>query len=134
MFDYLPGASGRSPAVPDMPHRPLAVFVAAHIDGLLNAAALLAGPRGERLVQAIHERLLSSNPINRHTHRALQDLLEILSLEHVGDPDRAEAGFFAAIDPADPCVADICLLTDRYRAALSSAGLDQPQFPWRTAE
>jgi len=133
MFDSFPGsAKGGAPS--SCPADPLRDFVSGHCDALHHAATLLAGRRGARLVHAIHERLLSSNPINRHTHRALQDLLDILSLEHVGDPDRAEAGFFAAIDPADPCVADICLLTDRYRAALSSAGLDQPHLLQRTAE
>lgn len=126
MFDYLPRTDGLCPVGPDTPHRPLAVFVAGHIDGLLNAAALLGGLRGRRLVQSIHEGVLSANPIHRRTHRALQELLENLTLEHVGDPDRDEAAFFAAIDPADPCVADLCLLTDQYRAALASSGLDRP--------
>ncbi|ABG33490.1 hypothetical protein [Roseobacter denitrificans] len=53
-------------------------------------------------------------------------LLEILSLEHVHDTSRPDASYFAAIDPADPTVEEICLVTDRLRCALQRAGVSLP--------
>lgn len=64
-----------------------------------------------------------AEPLTRATKKDLQAMLDILSLEHVDDFDRPEAGYFAAIDPADPVVANICLLTDGLRAALADSAL-----------
>ncbi len=44
--------------------------------------------------------------------RAIDDLRGLLQLENVHDMSREEAGHFAAIDPADPCVEEICYLAD----------------------
>lgn len=52
----------------------------------------------------------------------LAELLSLLMLENVHDPERPEAGFFALIDPADPAIEEICLLTDGFRNALEQAG------------
>jgi hypothetical protein len=43
----------------------------------------------------------------------LHRLYELLSLTHVHDPDRPEAGYFAMIDPEWSEVEDICLLSDQ---------------------
>ena len=51
---------------------------------------------------------------------ALDDLLDLLMLEHVHDPDRIEAGRFALIDPASPVVEEICLLADGLNARLEA--------------
>ena len=49
-----------------------------------------------------------------------ENLDDLLSLEHVGDPDRTESGYFAAIDIYDPIIDDICLLTDGLRTAIAA--------------
>lgn len=50
--------------------------------------------------------------LSRRTTGLLSQLKDILFLEHVDNPERVESGFFAAINPADPVVEDICLLAD----------------------
>ena len=55
----------------------------------------------------------------------LQRLYELLSLTHVHDPDRPEAGYFAMIDPEWSAVEDICLLSDQLSDLLDAFG-DQP--------
>lgn len=106
---------------------PLRRFISENLDGLTNAASLLAGARGSRLVTNIFDRLRADARISRSTWLALRDLLGILTLEHVHDPDRSEAAFFASIDPADPIVEEICLLTDGLRDALEEALERQPE-------
>ena len=96
-------------------------FIDENADGLTAAASLLAGAKGHRIVTTILEGLQNSIQPSARTMRALRDLLSILSLENVHDEMSEECGFFAAIDPCDPAVADICLLTDGLRAALHEA-------------
>lgn len=58
--------------------------------------------------------------LRRRTIERLHELEDLLALEHVGDPDRAEAGYFAAIDILDPVVEEICLLTDGLRSVVAA--------------
>ncbi|MEQ3672352.1 hypothetical protein [Pseudophaeobacter sp.] len=58
---------------------------------------------------------------SRRTAGLLKQLREILFLEHVDDPGRIESGVFAAIDPADPVVEDICLLAEGLAQALRNS-------------
>ncbi len=87
-------------------------YMGAHRDALWHAARLLGGYEAARNVGHIAEALERQVPISRRTKRRLEDLLDLLRLENVGDPDRVEMGHFAVIDPSDPVVAEICLLTD----------------------
>lgn len=100
-------------------------FLADRRDGLRNAAEMLAGRRGARLVDAILERLGYQSEPSRSTWAALRDLLGILTLEYVHDDQRLEAQLFAGIDPASPVVEEICLLADGLREALE-ASVDDP--------
>lgn len=93
-------------------------FWSTHSEALDNSAALLAGVKGTRIVQEIQDEITEGSQITRRIKAKLHELLEILTLEHVHDDWRPEAACFAAIDPADPIVADICLLADRFKAAL----------------
>lgn len=86
-----------------------------------SAARLLAGPQGARLVEEISDRLQQPGPMPRRNLFALRQLLGILSLENVHDQDRPEARLFACLDPLDPVVEEICLLTDSLRDALECA-------------
>lgn len=96
-------------------------FIDDNVDALTNAASLLAGAKGRRIITIIVEGLQNSAQPSGRTMRALRDLLSILSLENVHDEMSDECGFFAAIDPCDPAVADICLLTDGLRTAMQEA-------------
>jgi hypothetical protein len=51
-------------------------------------------------------------------------LLEILSLERVQDSESEECARFAAINPCDPVVEEICALTDGLREALERVNTD----------
>lgn len=97
---------------------PLHAFVQSRNAALRDAATLLAGPRGGRLVDAISDSLSLNPTLSRCTRIKLRELLSILSLENVHDDDREEAARFAAIDPASPVVEQICLLTDELHNAL----------------
>lgn len=88
-------------------------------DSLRHSARLLGGYESMRLVDRIHESLQSDVNISRRTWLALNTLRDLLHLENVGDPDRPEMGFFAVIDPNDPVVEEICLLTDGLNAAIA---------------
>ncbi|WP_102227145.1 hypothetical protein [Acidimangrovimonas sediminis] len=126
---YLREISPRASARADADHGdPLRIFMSNHLNGLRDAAGLLAGQRGVRLVETIADRLHNDTTrIARATWLAIRDLLGILTLEHVHDERRPEAGFFARIDPADPVVEEVCLLTDGLRAALEKVLAAEPE-------
>lgn len=85
-----------------------------------TAAELLGGPRHRRAVEEVLD-AFARNPVpSRRTLRQLDDLLLLLSLERVSDPDGDEPDLFGRIDPADPVVAKLCLLTDGLRHALGA--------------
>jgi len=98
---------------------PLVRFIASRRTALRDAAKLLAGARGSHLVDDIADSLSYGAVPSRATRSKLRDLLGILTLEHVHDDTRAEAACFAAIDPCDPVVEEICLLADGLEEALA---------------
>lgn len=106
---------------PEIAPSPLQTFLSAHSDALTNAARLLGGGRGARLVSDLTDDLQRNPALSRRGMRLAQQILDLLQLEHVGDPDREEAGYFAAIDPSDPVVAEICLLCDSFATTLQAA-------------
>lgn len=93
-------------------------FWATHAEALFNSAALLAGMKGARIAQAIQDEISEGSKVTRRVKAKLHELLDILMLENVHDDSRPEAACFAAIDPCDPIVADICLLADGLTNAL----------------
>ena len=99
-------------------------FVQEHCEALQHAAELLAGRRGSALANRIAEDLSDASTLSRRCRRDLKDLLGILALENVDDPDREESARFAAIDPASPVVEEICLLTEGLRDVLALADTD----------
>ena len=104
----------------DHPATALARFVVDHAAGLRTAAELMGGARHVRAFGEILD-ALGRDPIpNRRTLRQLDDLLLLLSLELVTDLESEEAVLFSLIDPADPVVADLCVLTDALRQALAA--------------
>ncbi|MEE4210707.1 MAG: hypothetical protein V2I43_15755 [Parvularcula sp.] len=115
MFDHIETYT----AMPSATHD-LRAFVHENLDALLNAAALLGGRPGLRLAQAVSDGLRDVGAPSRRTMEALDDLLDLLMLEHVHDTDRIEAGRFVLIDPASPIVEEICLLADGLDDALDA--------------
>lgn len=91
---------------------PVREYLCAYRDALSHAADLLGGKEAAKRVGWLADALTQQTPVSRRADRLLDDLLDLLSLENVGDPDRPESGYFSLICPADPAVEEICLLTD----------------------
>ncbi|MEP0190116.1 MAG: hypothetical protein ABJE00_06855 [Erythrobacter sp.] len=108
MFDF----TDNSNTPPSSALRDLRAFVAEHADGLAGAAALLGGAPGFRIALAALDGLCEPGCPVARTMRALDKLVDLLMLEHVQDPDRIESVCFAALDPAEPVVEEVCLLAD----------------------
>jgi hypothetical protein len=55
----------------------------------------------------------------------MKKLHDLLTLQHVADLDREECGYFAEIDPADPAVEEICLLSDGLLGILTQTDAEE---------
>lgn len=123
--------ASKSAFVPDpmtqIPIDPVLSFISAHHVGLWHAARLLGGYESARLVDRCAERLVQDGCVRPRTRIMLDQILALLSLDHVDDPDQPYFGYFAVIEPFDPVVEEICLLTDGLRHALSHATVE-PDF------
>lgn len=115
MFDHITTFTAPQCALDD-----LRTYLGDHRDGLVDAAALLGGQPGVRLTQSVLDGFDTPGTPSRRTMRALDDLLDLLMLENVHDPDRIEAARFAMLDPASPIVEEICLLSDGLDDAIAS--------------
>lgn len=103
----------------------LLLFLSPHRTGLENAAVLLGGPMAARRVRGLIDALSMPKPaMTRWIGREFVALHRLLSLEDVANLDRPEAHFFSLIDPADPAVAEVCLLTDGLTDCLRSLIVD----------
>lgn len=91
----------------------LSVFLADNNEGLEHAAALLGGSVAARRARGLVDALSTPRPrLTRRICRELIALHRLLALEDVGTPGHPTAHYFSTIDPADPVVEEICLLTD----------------------
>ncbi len=99
---------------------PVLRFVSTHQDGLWHAARLLGGYASARLVEQCVEYLGQDRRVTPRTRIMLAQILSVLALENVDNPDLPYLGFFAVIDPSDPVVEEICLLTDGLTAAIAA--------------
>jgi hypothetical protein len=99
----------------------LLTFFTTYRDGLAHAAEMLGGPVAARRVHTLVDALSVPQPrMTRWIGRELVALHRLLTLHDVGDFDRPEAYFFSLIDPADPAIAEICILTDGLSDCLRS--------------
>ncbi|SES21846.1 hypothetical protein SAMN04490244_107166 [Tranquillimonas rosea] len=112
MFDTTPDVTAFG-VVPSTPLGELRSFSGACQDALLDSAGLLGGSAGLRIAHIVLDGLAQPAKPSRRTMRALDELLELLRLDHVHDPSSIEAELFAAIDPSSTCVEEICLLADQ---------------------
>ena len=119
-----------TPAQPnDLLVDPILIFVSKHYDGLWHAVRLLGGSEASRLMDRCQQLLMADRAPTSRTRLMLGQILAILSLEMVDDPTLPYAGYFAAIDPSDPMVEEICLLTDCLRELLEQADCDDARTP-----
>lgn len=125
--------ASKSAFVPDpmtqIPIDPVLSFVSAHHVGLWHAARLLGGYKSARLVDRCAEHLVQDGCVTQRTRIMLDQILALLSLDHVDDPDQPYLGYFAVIDPLDSVVEEICLLTDGLRHVLSHATVEPDFWP-----
>ncbi|WP_185804714.1 hypothetical protein [Pontivivens nitratireducens] len=103
-----------------IPADPILSFVSEHREGLWHAARLLGGYESARLVDRCVELLANDGRLTPRTWTMLGQILALLSLDYVDDPDLPYIGYFASIDPRDRVVEEICLLTDGLRRALEN--------------
>ena len=98
---------------------PICTFFSAHYEGLWHATRLLGGYEAARLVDRCQDLLVLDGRPTSRTWLMLGQILAILSLEMVGNSESSYTAHFAAIDPLDPVVEEICLLTDGLREVLA---------------
>ncbi|WP_375691807.1 hypothetical protein [Pseudooceanicola sp. LIPI14-2-Ac024] len=97
---------------------PLRVFIAENSEALGNAAHLLAGSHGLRLVRAILDGLDQPGMITRRVRHMLDELRCILFLDYDDPWDNVD---ITELEPDDPIVLDVCLLAGQLDDALHSA-------------
>jgi hypothetical protein len=107
MFDF-PFIDARHDAV-----ERVRCFFVDHGHDLAMAASLLGGAAAEQRVIACAQQIEAARRLDRRLVRDLVFLHRLLSLEHVGDPDRIETSLFAELHPATAAVEAICRLTDQ---------------------
>ncbi len=93
---------------------------------LQHAVLLLGGSAALMRLQRLRASVATDNAYTIRHRRGLDWLRDLLTLEHVGDPDSIESGFFAEISPDDPAVQVICGLTDLLEALIASIDASKP--------
>ena len=97
---------------------PILAFIGEHQSALWHAARLIGGYEQARLVDRLVDILQQERRITKRARIMIDQLLALLVLDPVDDGTCATIGFFVPIDPEDPAVAEICLLTDGLRDAV----------------
>ncbi|WP_424940105.1 hypothetical protein [Aliiroseovarius sp. S253] len=104
-----------SPAI-----KALLIFLYDRYEAVQNAAFLLGGREALKRVQHLVEHLRTTRQLNRHTKIDLIEIHKVLSLQYVGDPQKVETSLFADLEPDDPVVEEICVLTDELTTHLEA--------------
>ncbi|MBW6419804.1 hypothetical protein [Celeribacter sp. PS-C1] len=87
-------------------------FLQLYSEELQNASLLLGGKPALKAAADLLDDVREADRPTRRLKAGLVRLYELLSLQHVHDPDRPEAAYFADLDPAAHYVEDICLLAE----------------------
>ncbi|WP_417525759.1 hypothetical protein [Marinovum sp.] len=98
----------------------LHAFAAENQEALQHAAYLLGGRPWLRRSQRLLDDLAQQGPVTSRMRREARALHRLLSLDFGHDPESPEAEFFAVLDPMDPQVEEICLLTEALGAAVEA--------------
>lgn len=93
-------------------------FMSTHGAALINVSPLLGGQKAERKTLQLLGDIRDAQTLSKPIRRGLVSLHQLLTLEHDTDLDWVEIGFFACIDPMDPVVHELCLLTDNLHELL----------------
>ncbi len=93
-------------------------FLDEHGTALENAAHMLGGDVASGRVLILISTVREADRLTRAQRWQLIDLYKLLTLEHVGDPDRIETALFSEIDLESSVVHEICLLTEALEALL----------------
>ena len=116
MFDFTDTIT----AAPSKALQELRSFAGENADALACAAALLGASPGVRNALSALDGLANQGRPTARTMRALDALVDLLMLKNVHEPHRIEAACFAALDPAEPVVEEICILADGLVNALGA--------------
>lgn len=112
----------------DFPSQPSGLhnFFAHHAEALQYASLLLGGRPWLRRTQRLIDDMCTKPNLTRCMKAELMHLCDLLNLEHVHNPERHEAAYFAEIDPDATCVSEICLLADTLSDAIKGIETGTP--------
>ncbi|MBY6200525.1 hypothetical protein KUV65_04065 [Maritalea mobilis] len=88
-------------------------FLNEYGSALQTCAAALGGDRWQRRALALCEAVKGGSLSSKSCLKELNALLALLSLERVGQLEPDECGYFGLVEPDDPRVHDLCLMSDR---------------------
>lgn len=109
---------------PNLPHA--RGFLRDHGVALAKSAHRLGGPTASARVFLLCDAVRHTRRLTRAQCSQLVDFHRLLTLEHVGAPDRIESGLFAQINPASGFVVECCLLLDKLGALLKLIAENNP--------
>ncbi len=93
-------------------------FLSKYGAALATAAHTLGGAAASSRVFIMTAAVQEAQRLTRAQRRQLVELHRLLTLEHVGDPERIETALFSKIDPGSSIVNDFCLLAEALEALL----------------
>jgi hypothetical protein len=94
-------------------------FMHDHNSAIAKAAYQLVGPAASARVFLLCEAVGYTLRLTRAQRSQLVDLHRLLTLEHVGDPDRIESGLFAKVGRSSDFVEECCILSDKLGVLLA---------------
>lgn len=101
-------------------------FMQTHDEALQNACVVLGGKYALTKCQKLLEAIGLANHLTDRLKRAVVALHRLLSLEDTLYTDSAENEYCAEIEPWNPIVADICVLTDQLADLIDLLGNQKP--------
>lgn len=101
-------------------------FLRDHGTALALAAHRLGGSAASARVFLLCEAVRHTRRLTRAQSSQLVDFHQLLTLEHVSDPDRIECGLFAQINPASEFVDDCCELSEKLESLLRQIAENEP--------
>lgn len=88
-------------------------FLKEHGAALQTCAGALGGDRWQRRALALCEAVRDGTSSTKSCLKELNALLALLSLERVGQLEPDECSYFGFVEPDDPRVHELCLMSDR---------------------
>lgn len=101
-------------------------FLWDHGAALALAARRLGGPAASARVFLLCEAVRHTRHLTRAQSSQLVDFHQLLTLEHVSDPDRIECDLFAKINPTSKFVDECCVLSEKLGSLLRRIAENDP--------